>query len=530
MCAICKGCWCPAEDVVTRLLPSQQMPALNKAAASEGEPTAAAPADQMFSHHPALWESLASPADPSPHSQHPPVNVLPTEQHSPATSQPGAMQLLEASRSSSMHARPHAVSSTRSAVPTQSQAENSRQRQQHLPQPAAPSSASLNRSMPGAMNNILPWRRKEHYAELMSRGRNHAHGRPADQEGHCNNIGRMESVLSQTCKGNSLTTSGNRHSSGSNSSTVSSSGSASQPVLSSPTDSTHNAEDQSQPGAASTDEAAPGFWSRTAKLAHLVSFPIRMSRAYYSYVPVGRQLYLQPSGLTSTLHAAAAGTAEVPAQAQSPVAANMETKLGSSTINADGNSSSSSKQDAVVQRRKELLGRLWMHRMPTYRARIQQILYAALGQDIPEASMGWDPVIHPIPASAQTHSPVQLARRPVAPKLEVMRAETSTCALLGSNHFKEVLKVAACPLASYSLFSTFKRDFYGVDIVDSALDADQSMTAWSLHVFAVICCHHCDPRCSHMSYWSRALVPSWLQHCNSASSSLSLVESIFLVI
>ena len=31
-----------------------------------------------------------------------------------------------------------------------------------------------------------------------------------------------------------------------------------------------------------------------------------------------------------------------------------------------------------MQQRKEALGGLWMHRMPTYRARIQQICAAAL--------------------------------------------------------------------------------------------------------------------------------------------------------
>ena len=130
-----------------------------------------------------------------------------------------------------------------------------------------------------------------------------------------------------------------------------------------------------------------GIWNRTAQLARLVSFPVRATRAYYSYVPLGQQLYLNPQTVATSLDPLAqaaspqplAGATAVELACENPAttivpseAPHQATKSPSAT--AVGRAPAVvDNTDSVVQQRREQLGRLWMHRMPTYRARFQQI-------------------------------------------------------------------------------------------------------------------------------------------------------------
>ena len=188
-----------------------------------------------------------------------------------------------------------------------------------------------------------------------------------------------------------------------------------------------------------------GIWTRTAQLARLVSFPVRATRAYYSYVPFGQQLYLNPQAVATSLEApspsrpaaaasataasAAVATAATPAEPAASAVATAE-HLQNSNGEADAVPAAlGDLLDVVVQQRREQLGRLWMHRMPTYRARFQQILFAALGL--------------PLPASSQTNASQAEAvtlSKPIAPVIHVIKAETS-CKALTSQHLKGILQV-----------------------------------------------------------------------------------------
>ena len=95
--------------------------------------------------------------------------------------------------------------------------------------------------------------------------------------------------------------------------------------------------------------------------------------------------------------------------------------------------------DIVVQQRREQLGRLWMHRMPTYRARFHQIFYAALSLPLPQTAEDQLPA-----QDISTTRGVALSR-PIAPEVHVIRAET--CArLLNPQHLKDMLQVLLCLL------------------------------------------------------------------------------------
>lgn len=191
-----------------------------------------------------------------------------------------------------------------------------------------------------------------------------------------------------------------------------------------------------------------GIWTRTAQLARLVSFPVRATRAYYSYVPFGQQLYLNPQAVATSLEppshsrpaaaAAASTTTGSAAMAASASPAEPAAAVSAATT-ADHLQNSKGEADAapaalgdlldvVVQQRREQLGRLWMHRMPTYRARFQQILFAALGLPLPDSSQK---------TSSQAEA-VTLSK-PIAPVIHVIKAETS-CKALTSQHLKGILQ------------------------------------------------------------------------------------------
>lgn len=200
-----------------------------------------------------------------------------------------------------------------------------------------------------------------------------------------------------------------------------------------------------------------GIWTRTAQLARLVSFPVRATRAYYSYVPLGQQLYLNPQMVATSLNpdieaAAPSSDPDNPTLVEAPTCATAPAP-GASAIalpltGADeGNDALADKTavaaevvDSVVQQRREQLGRLWMHRMPTYRARFHQILYAALSQPLPQPHPTQDQ-----PAQHSTPPHVVLLSRPIAPEVHVVKAET--CAgWLSSHHLKDMLQVGSCLL------------------------------------------------------------------------------------
>ena len=198
-----------------------------------------------------------------------------------------------------------------------------------------------------------------------------------------------------------------------------------------------------------------GIWTQTSRLARFVSFPVRVTRAYYSYVPLGQQLYLNPQSVTTSIQdpdqslgscvasdecsaSAAAAAATVLAPATSPAAMHpaSDEQFATSSISE----AVTEVVDSVVLQRREQLGRLWMHRMPTYRARFQQIFFGAVGQALPM----------PLPALAYQASQFEAESgrqgRPIAPEIRVHRAEACAGNLLASHHLKDMLKV------SFSLF------------------------------------------------------------------------------
>ena len=422
---------CAAEDVISRLLPSQQAPAPAVAGSGSG-PTAPVPPDQMFSHHPSLWASLASPS--ASFTQHsPPSAQTHTHLSQPVgTSQQGGHLVPSQVKfaPSQMHARHH-----------QLQQHEAHHQRGGKPTPAVPSRPGKH--SPLVVNNILPLRasfgRSKPLAEDAQRYLAGTDSASTDslKAVHCH-ASRAEALALTGCSARSSNNSSLPHQPAPSSSSRSS-------ISSSP-----NGDRQSQAEAVAED-GSPGFWGRTAQLAHLVSFPLRISRAYYSYVPVGRQLYLEPQTVSTTLRPPTAHTDPAGVSAQVQLSTTSQTAAADARVDTASTGSSSggsSSFDGVVQQRKELLGRLWMHRMPTYRARMQQILYAAVGHHIPEASLLWDPVIQPSPDAPASAASAQLSRSHVAPRLEVARAEISACALLGSNQFKHILKVCSAKCLS----------------------------------------------------------------------------------
>ena len=197
-----------------------------------------------------------------------------------------------------------------------------------------------------------------------------------------------------------------------------------------------------------------GLWNRTTQLAKLVSFPVRVTRAYYSYVPLGQQLYLNPQSVATSLHTpnqpprplldpeesmpSAVATAEEEAAASAVQASGqvMEAALAQLARAASVPDVLAEIGDSVVLQRKEQLGRLWMHRMPTYRARFQQIFFAALGLPLPILR-------NPAPAASDAQTGSSALSQPIAPAIHVVSAETSAGALLASHHLKDMLKVSA---------------------------------------------------------------------------------------
>ncbi len=197
-----------------------------------------------------------------------------------------------------------------------------------------------------------------------------------------------------------------------------------------------------------------GIWNRTAQLARLVSFPVRATRAYYSYVPLGQQLYLNPQMVATSLDpdAPAADPSSHPnlpplpadegaLSPSAPADSMPDNRLDGRTAQPDESPLEKAAAvveviDSVVQQRREQLGRLWMHRMPTYRARFHQIFYAALSLPLPHLAPAAN---HTSRQEGLEHN-VTVLSRPIAPEVHVVKADT--CAsLLKPHHLKDLLQV-----------------------------------------------------------------------------------------
>lgn len=418
------------------------------------ESTAPAPASQMFAHHPALWASLGpwpkSPPTPhhgtlpaggslvtepaaQPKTSLPQQRLSTQDRQSPQPRLPLGYRFNHLRRGLQTRAVPggfrghdgHGVAVRARQSGLNQQAVLMQHQEQHHPL-SATTASSQHPSAPVAMNNILPLHRHRLLQSISNQlydGAQHMYS--------SDKVVSVSSGDSQPSQQAAASTPSLRTSGHTGNSSSSATGSKALDL---------------------TAESPLGkaFWDRTAQLARLVSFPLRVSQAYYSYVPLGRQLYLEPQAVSSSLHSPVAPQ-DVPAprpaspvgpaptagerqqsSSRSPASVSQDTAV----INS-GVSNTCGGLDVLVQRRRELLGRLWMHRMPTYRARLQQILFAAMGQTIPEASMLWVPTLEPSADAA-----AEAAGSPIAPQLQLARAETSAFALLSSSHLTDMLKVS----------------------------------------------------------------------------------------
>ncbi len=206
---------------------------------------------------------------------------------------------------------------------------------------------------------------------------------------------------------------------------------------------------------AAQQQQFPGrqIWTRTAQLARIVSFPVRATRAYYSYVPLGQQLYLNPQTVATSLEplaqpaapspdsqvsaSPAAATSMVPGSAPFPATIPTQTVPDSSTAPLEKAAAAVDIVDSVVQLRREQLGRLWMHRMPTYRARFQQIFHAALSLPLPTLTTA----AQDLPSGESGGGSAVALSRPIAPEVHVVKAEASA-SQLNPHHLKDMLKVS----------------------------------------------------------------------------------------
>ncbi len=411
-----------AEDVITRLLPSQ--PAIPAQSADQSADQAAGPA------HPALWASLADNSSSS--SEAGAALVSPPSSPSSCSS--------SSSEEDSLGPFPAMAPCSSPQLPPrfrQSSQTHSLQKKSHVRRMLSTATAAVSPQLsavsstapfPKAFNNIVPLQA----SAQRSSGSKHLY----------NNIVSSSSTMTVS------SASSTNRSQLSNTACTNSD----QPVIE--TDSNTivpSSAQQLQQQQFPANMSGRGLWSRTAQLARLVSFPVRATRAYYSYVPLGQQLYLNPQMVATSLDpdAPAADPSSnhnllpLPADegALSPGASAdsvLDNRLDAAIAQPDDSPLEKAAAvveviDSVVQQRREQLGRLWMHRMPTYRARFHQIFYAAVSLPLP----------HLAPADGASHqegSQHNVLSRPIAPEVHVVKADT--CAsLLKPHHLKDLLQV-----------------------------------------------------------------------------------------
>ena len=422
-----------AEDVITRLLPPQ--PATTAQPADQSADQAAGPA------HPALWASLADNSSSSSTSEAGAALLSPPSSPSSCSSSSSEEDSLGPFRAVAPCSSPHLPPRFRQSSHTQPR--SGLQKNSHgslvLSTSAAAVSPQLSAvtstaSFPKALNNIVPLQasaRRSSGSKLLYT--NIVSSSSTVTVSSASSTGRSQ-------PSNTACTNNDQLVIGTDSNTTVSS-SAQQP------------QQQQFPA----NIPGRGLWNRTAQLARLVSFPVRATRAYYSYVPLGQQLYLNPQTVATSLDpdAPAADPSwhpklpPLPADegALSPGASAdsvPDNRLDGRVAQPDDSPLEKAAAvveviDSVVQQRREQLGRLWMHRMPTYRARFHQICYAALSLPLPHLPPAAD-------GACRQEGPqddVVVLSQPIAPEVHVVKADISA-SLLNPHHLKDLLQVVPC--------------------------------------------------------------------------------------
>lgn len=424
---------CAAEDVIARLIPPQ-LPATAQSAESVAD-QASGPA------HPALWAPLAQPPSCLSPSPSPSTVVLPNDKgdsvQEPAmsfcTSSLGNVAKLQAA---TLFQRPSLQPSSRTANRRwhsnghKSTTASFQQIAQRSPQPAGahaqlpviiPAIGSNLQSISMMHSNIVPLQSRARHSNGSKRVYNSLFDRSSRQTAPLQQLDSRQAGI-RVC--NSRVEDQFQ----SNVNTVVDT----------------NSDPQQQPN---TGSAATGarLWTRTTQLARLVSFPVRVTRAYYSYVPLGQQLYLNPQSVSTSIQTPPPLSGPYIGSGERPSAVDATPQQTDATVNiasragqrqpaaASISDALSEVVDSVVLQRKVQLGRLWMHRMPTYRARFQQIFFNALGQALPMS------------VPAQTVSDRHVQGKAIAPEIHVRRAEACAGSLLASHHLQDMLKVCLLP-------------------------------------------------------------------------------------
>lgn len=432
------------EDVITRLLPPQ--PATTAQPADQSADQAAGPA------HPALWASLADNSSSSSTSEAGAALLSPPSSPSSCSSSSSEEDSLGPFRAVAPCSSPHLPPRFRQSSHTQPR--SGLQKNSHgslvLSTSAAAVSPQLSAvtstaSFPKALNNIVPLQasaRRSSGSKLLYT--NIVSSSSTVTVSSASSTGRSQ-------PSNTACTNNDQLVIGTDSNTTVSS-SAQQP------------QQQQFPA----NIPGRGLWNRTAQLARLVSFPVRATRAYYSYVPLGQQLYLNPQTVATSLDpdAPAADPSwhpklpPLPADegALSPGASAdsvPDNRLDGRVAQPDDSPLEKAAAvveviDSVVQQRREQLGRLWMHRMPTYRARFHQICYAALSLPLPHLPPAAD-------GACRQEGPqddVVVLSQPIAPEVHVVKADISA-SLLNPHHLKDLLQDGVTAVAEQPGFRWF---------------------------------------------------------------------------
>jgi len=415
-----------AEDVITRLLPPQ--PATSAQSADQSADQAAGPT------HPALWASLADRSSSS--SEAGAALASPPSSPSSCSSSSSEENPLGLFPAVNPGSSPHLPPRFRQSSHTQPRSGLQKKSHGSLVLSTATAAVSPQLSaatsiapFPKAFNNIVPLQASAQRSSGSKLLYNH-------------NVYSSSTVAVSSASSTDRSQPSNTACTNSD-----------QPVLETDSNTAVSSSAQ-QPQQQQFPANVPGRGIWTAQLARLVSFPVRATRAYYSYVPLGEQLYLKPQMVATSLDPHAP-PAHPTSDANLPPLPADEGALSSGASadsvldrRPDGGVAQPDDSplekaaavmeviDSVVQQRREQLGRLWMHRMPTYRARFHQIFYAALSLPLPHLAPATDDASH---QEGSQHDVVKLSQ-PIAPEVHVIKADTSA-SLLKPHHLKDLLQV-----------------------------------------------------------------------------------------
>ncbi|DBA88587.1 TPA: hypothetical protein ACH3X1_004236 [Trebouxia sp. C0004] len=426
------------EDVITRLLPPQ--PATNAQSADQSADQAAGPA------HPALWASLADNSS----SEADTALVSPPSSPSSCSSSSSEEDSVGPFPAVAPCSSPHLPPRFRQSCHTQPRSGLHKKSYRSLVLSTATAAVSPHLSavtsiapFPKAFNNIVPLQASAQRSSSSSKLLyNHILSSSSTLTVSSASSTDRSRPSNTACTNNDLETDSD--------------------------DAVSSSAQQPQQQQFPTNVPGRGIWNRTAQLARLVSFPVRATRAYYSYVPLGQQLYLNPQMVATSLdpdasaadHSSHPNLPPPPADegALSPGAPAKSVagkRLDGGVAQPDDSPLEKAAAmveviDSVVQQRREQLGRLWMHRMPTYRARFHQILYAALSLPLPHLPPAAPGASHH--EGSQHH--VVVLSRPIAPEVHVVKADT--CAsLLNPHHLKDLLQDGVTAVAEQPGFRWF---------------------------------------------------------------------------